>query len=480
MYKKIRILIIASILGLIALSVIQGYLIKNTYELKKKQFLFDAKHQISRIDDYSPIMDSINDIWQEYFIDLLSDYKRKRIRNNIHSNNEKNINSDVTTILDKLKKKTASLNEDYIRLYKIELAKKDLKFNIKFQKRVHAIIIKDSLSIDTIFFSDKKTPKFYLIGDSFPEKSSHRVSSSLWMTEHDFALKNDLITENLSFDLEFLTIDLMNIDGWKTILYKKMTGIFLIALLLFVFVFGLLFYSIKNLIKQKKIAEVKTDFVNNITHELKTPLATLTLATKMLSNDSIKNNTETLNTTVQTIERQNIRLQKLIDQVLDNSLGYKEIKLNKETVAINEYLNLILNDFMLSVNDTKVNIDRNFLDISDKSVISIDKFYFATAILNILENAVKYSVDEINIVIKTEIKDKLILSIKDNGIGIPKNEQKNLFEKFYRVANKDVHNIKGLGLGLYYTNQIVKAHLGTIKVISEEQIGTEFVIEIPI
>ena len=92
----------------------------------------------------------------------------------------------------------------------------------------------------------------------------------------------------------------------------------------------------------------------------------------------------------------------------------------------------------------------------------------------------KYNSDEIKIEINSKINDKFILSIKDNGIGIPKKDQQNLFEKFYRVDNKDVHNVKGLGLGLYYTNQIIKAHSGDIKVISEEQKGTEFVIEIPL
>ena len=302
------------------------------------------------------------------------------------------------------------------------------------------------------------------------------------MTEHDYEHKLDeKMNINQQFYLRFETTDYMNINGWKKIVLKRMYGIFAIALSLFLFVFGLLYYSIKNLIKQKKIADVKTDFVNNITHELKTPLATLTLATKMLSNNTVKQNEIVLNQTVQTIERQNKRLQKLIDQVLDNSLGYQEIKLKKEEVKINDYLNTVLDDFLLSVKDKNVSIKRDFTKSNiqnlTSNILKIDKFYFTTAILNILENAVKYNGNEIKI--NSQIKDKFTLSIKDNGIGISKKEQKNLFEKFYRVANKDVHNVKGLGLGLYYTNQIIKAHSGEIKVNSEEQKGTEFVIEIP-
>jgi signal transduction histidine kinase len=339
----------------------------------------------------------------------------------------------------------------------------------------------DSIIKDTLF-SDTHLGKFYLIGDKFDYKKGHRVSNALWLTDHDYEFKRDdkTITDQ-TFYLEFESTDYMNIDGWKKIVLKRMYGIFSIALLLFLFVFGLLYYSIKNLIKQKKIADVKTDFVNNITHELKTPLATLTLATKMLSTDSVKKNKSILDQTVQTVERQNKRLQKLIDQVLDNSLGYQEIKLKKEEVNINDYLNTIIDDFLLSVATKDVEIKRDFSSLAPRSVeMKIDKFYFTTAILNILENAVKYNDGEIKITINSHINDKFfILSIKDNGVGISKSNQKNLFEKFYRVDNKDVHNVKGLGLGLYYTNQIVKAHQGNIKVFSEERKGTEFIIELP-
>lgn len=484
MNKKIRILILASVLGLIALSLIQGYLIKNTYQLKKEQFLYETKKKVARLDDYSPIIDSINDIWQEYFIDLLIDFKKKQINNKIQFQNEKNLQSKeiANNILTKLVKKTDSLNESYVKIYTKELIKSDLKFDIKFQKKVQTIIIKDSLVIDTIFFSGKKSDKFHLIGDHFKEESGHRVSNSLWMTEHDFEQGDGINKEQLSFDLEFLTIDFMNIDGWKSIVLKRMIGVFSLAILLFLFVFSLLFYSIKSLIKQKKIAEIKTDFVNNITHELKTPLATLTLATKMLSTDSVKKNEVVLNQTVHTIERQNIRLQKLIDQVLDNSLGYKEIKLKKETIHIIDYINLIIDDFLLSISNKNIEIIRSFSNSESlkNKTISIDKFYFTTAIFNILENAVKYNDNDIKIIINSEINDSFILSIKDNGIGISKVAQKNLFEKFYRVANKDVHNVKGLGLGLYYTNQIAKAHKGVIKVNSEEGNGTDFIIKIPL
>nr|WP_254453219.1 HAMP domain-containing sensor histidine kinase [Winogradskyella undariae] len=252
----------------------------------------------------------------------------------------------------------------------------------------------------------------------------------------------------------------------------------MLSLLIFCFVFGLLYYSIKNLITQKKIADIKTDFVNNITHELKTPLTTLSLASEMLKNPLVKKDSQHFDATINTIERQNKRLQKLIDQVLSNSLGYKEIKLIKKPVEIEAYLNTVLDDFSLIPYTKNVTLNRVFL--AKNKVIKIDKFYITTALLNILENAVKYSNDNCVITFNAEIDSDLKISITDHGIGISEENHKHLFDKFYRVEDKALHNVKGLGLGLYYSNQIVKAHHGTITVKSEKDIKTTFVITLPI
>ncbi len=316
-----------------------------------------------------------------------------------------------------------------------------------------------------------------MLGDDFTKEEGHKVSSSLWLTDHTFDREINGEKKLITFNLQFETEDRMNIDGWEKIVLGKMTSLLVLSIIIFLFVFGLLYYSIKNLITQKKIADIKTDFVNNITHELKTPLATLTLSTKMLKKREVLEQTAIVENTVNTIERQNIRLQKLIDEVLNNSLGYQEINLNKEIVNANDYLTMIIDDFQLSLAsesftfNKKINTDKN---------IKIDTFYFTTAILNILENAVKYGKENLEIDISANVDDYFKLSIKDNGIGIPKKEIKFLFDKFYRVGNKEVHNVKGLGLGLYYTKQIIKAHKGEIFVESEVGRGTVFTIQIPL
>jgi signal transduction histidine kinase len=175
------------------------------------------------------------------------------------------------------------------------------------------------------------------------------------------------------------------------------------------------------------------------------------------------------------IERQSKRLQNLTDQVFKNTSHYQQIQLKKEMVIMHDYLNTLLNDFSISANN--IVIVRQ-LEIETTTVL-LDKFYFTTAILNLLENAVKYNRNGVEIFVNANSSDKFVISIQDNGIGISEKNQVHLFEKFFRVGNQKVHNVKGLGLGLYYTSQIVKAHGGEIRIESKENKGAEFIIEIP-
>lgn len=461
MIKKIHRLIIASILGLIALSVIQGYLIRNTYILEKESFINKANKTISRIDDYTPAVDSINEAWQNLFIRTLDKYKAKFIKKE--------------EVLKRLRKITDSLNSSFIREYNKELATKNLKYDLKFHKIVKNIVLYDSVQKDTIFKENKKIP-YRLLGVQFNHKGEHQISNSLWHTERSGTITVNDEKRKVAYELNFETQDYMNIDGWQRIILSNMSLLLILSIVIFAFVIGLLYYSIKSLITQKKIADIKTDFVNNITHELKTPLATLSLATKILKKEPTIVTSETADATINTIERQNKRLQKLIDQVLNNSLGYREIELKKEKVVLNDYLHTVLDDFLISVNEKDVIIDRS-INVNN-NVVLIDKFFFTTALYNILENAIKYNKESVKINFTATSEKNFKIIIEDNGIGIlPENKQL-IFDKFFREGNKEIHNVKGLGLGLYYTNQIILAHKGTIQVESVKEKGAKFIIEV--
>jgi signal transduction histidine kinase len=233
--------------------------------------------------------------------------------------------------------------------------------------------------------------------------------------------------------------------------------------------------AIKALIKQKKVSDIKTDFINNITHELKTPLTTLAISTKILERKDIRDNEIHFNSILNTISRQNNRLQSLIDQVLANSLDENEMEMQKEKISTEPFLNAIIEDFRIAY--PKVKIETHFA--TSETVLVLDKFHLTTAILNVLENAVKYGSN--TIVIKTTLQqNQFNLSIQDDGIGISKNKHSLLFDKFYRVEQGNLHNSKGLGLGLYYVDQIIKAHQGSIAVMSDLGKGAKFFISIPV
>lgn len=464
MKKKIRLLIIASIIGLIGLSFVQGYLINNTYKLNKDAFLEDTKRSIFRFDNNRPDFDSIYDTIGEHIVQRLVDYKLNRLPKD--------------KFFEGLDKVQDSLNNRFIELYQNAFIDLEVSHPIKFQKRLKSIIILDSIANDTILFRPKKTETLFMLGESFSLENAYGINNSQTTTDIERSYLDNGESKIINIEFQVVMQDYFSISGWETKALNRMVSTLVISLLIFIFVIGLLYYSIESLITQKKIAEVKTDFINNITHELKTPLATLALSTKMLKRKEISSNPIQLKNTVNTIDRQTDRLQKLVDEVLNNSIGYKDIKLEKELININELLMTILDDFQIAIEQRAIVLNRDLLN--EDILVNLDQFYFTTAILNILENAVKYNTEPLTISLSAKIHQDLIITITDNGVGIPKKHQMSIFEKFYRASEKEIHNVKGLGLGLYYTNQIIKAHKGSIEAESSEGKGAKFIIKLPL
>lgn len=457
---KFKGLVLVSILTLIALIGIQGYLIYNTYELKKKTFSIDARLAISKV-YYTKEVDSIMWLYRNEFFDHLEAYKNGKITKQ--------------DALNQLKEKVRKINPGFLSVYKKGMEAEIPGVNIKFKKLVSNISMTDSLGNTDTLFSEKNLDTILLLGENFSPKNATLITYSNWQQDHEF-LNNG---NPDFFNLNFKTSIYMDVLNWNSVLAKELSGVLILSCLLFLFVVGLLYYSIQNLMKQKRVAEIKTDFINNITHELKTPLSTLSLATKTLTSEHAKGNAEIVDGAIQVIDRQNTRLQKLIDQVLQSSLGYQQIQLSKEAFNGSTFLNELLDDYMLSITSSEITLKRNIE--STGIAIEADKFYLSTAIINILNNAIKYGGTKLTINYGVEKKDSShFITIQDNGIGILPKYQKYIFEKFFRVSEKDKHNYKGLGLGLYYTKQIINAHGGTISVESEANKGSVFIIKIPI
>lgn len=460
MKNKIPLLITASLLGLLALSGIQGYLINNTYKLKKGTFLDQVTGRYAGVEDYSESLDSVEAIWFNELKQLIIQH------------HEGTLSGD--SVIPEARSFARSLDDSYAAAYRNYMPDAAEDADFKFQKRLASLVVFNPLGIDTLL-ADLPGNSVLLVGEEFKEGLWHRIGRSTSQTS--VSLDDDYKPGDEIEVIRYVVVtdNLVNTGSWHSKILAEMKGLLLASVLIFVLVFGLLYYSIKNLITQKKIAEVKTDFVNNITHEFKTPLATLSIATKLLAEETIPARSREV---VSVIERQNARLQKLTDQVVNNALSYREIELKKEWVIAETYLSTLLDDFLLTSDATDFTLER---DISlGTRKIELDRFYMTSALLNILGNAVKYNQPPVTILVSAAMAEDLVLRIADNGRGIPAAHLPHLFDKFYRVGNREVHDVKGLGLGLYFANQVVRAHGGNLSVESTEGQGCCFTIRLPL
>ena len=239
-------------------------------------------------------------------------------------------------------------------------------------------------------------------------------------------------------------------------------------------------FTIWYMLHQKRSNEIKNDFINNMTHELKTPVASISLASQMLSDSAVSKSPQMLEHISKIIRDETKRLTFLVDKVLQMSIFEgKNIKIELQENNINEIIQTITENYSLKVHSKGGNLYTELH--AHNAFVDIDEMHFANIIYNLLDNAVKYSREGTPIIITISTwneKDKLFISIEDNGIGIKKEYLKHIFDKFYRVPTGNRHDIKGFGLGLSYVKKIIKLHKGNIKVESEPNIGTKFVIEL--
>ncbi|VXB65639.1 Two-component sensor histidine kinase [Flavobacterium sp. 9AF] len=251
--------------------------------------------------------------------------------------------------------------------------------------------------------------------------------------------------------------------------------------ILFTLIIVLTFSSALNqLITQKQISEIKTDFINNMTHEFKTPIATINLALDAIKNPKIIEDKDKVQRYLQMIKDENKRMHAQVENVLRISkLEKKELDISKEPMDILNIIDNAIEHISLIVEDRSGQIKKH-ID-AKRSTILLNEVHFTNVLVNILDNAVKYSPGAPVIDIYVEnIKDYIVIKIKDQGSGMSKVAQKRVFEKFYREHTGDLHNVKGHGLGLAYVKQIVEDHNGQIYVESEKGKGSVFVLKMPL
>ncbi|MCU0392649.1 MAG: HAMP domain-containing histidine kinase [Thermoflexibacter sp.] len=261
---------------------------------------------------------------------------------------------------------------------------------------------------------------------------------------------------------------------WQSIYIRIIASIFLIVI-------SLLCYGLaaRLLHKQKKLEEMKNNFINNVSHELKTPIATITFAIANIENEEVLQNPTLIKQFTKVIKDENKRLNTQVEKVLQAAIiDQKALELKREIVNIHQIISQLSDAYQLKIG--KIGSIKKNLDAVKYEIMG-DSFHLSNVISNLLDNAVKYSHENIEIEINTQSSDKtLLISISDKGLGISKEQQKLIFEKFYRVPTGNLHHVKGFGLGLSYVREIIEQHKGSIKVESKLGKGSKFLLELPL
>ena len=300
----------------------------------------------------------------------------------------------------------------------------------------------------------------------------------------DYAYDSEKIYSRLLFEndppakMGFVNIFFPTLDNYifSSVRFMIPSIIFTLVLLVtFIFTIYIIF-------RQKKLTEIKNDFINNMTHEFKTPISTISLAAQMLNDPAVGKSPAMFKHISGVINDETKRLRFQVEKVLQMSMFERQkATLKMKEVDANELINGVINTFQLKVEKYNGTLDAE-LNAEDP-IVYVDEMHFTNVIFNLLDNAVKYKKPEGDLKLKVRTwneSGKLHISIEDNGIGIKKENLKKIFDKFYRVHTGNLHDVKGFGLGLAYVKKIITDHKGTIRAESELNVGTRFIIVLPL
>lgn len=271
--------------------------------------------------------------------------------------------------------------------------------------------------------------------------------------------------------LHFPDTDLFLQRNTKLYTYMSLFLILVIAVMFFI--------SLRTIANQRKLDQMKTEFINNMTHEIKTPISTIGLACEMLQDETISQDADSRSNFIGIISDENQRMRVLVETILQSAkMSNKNFSINLKQTDMNAIINKVEQSFKLTLANRGGSIT-TMLE-AEPSTILADELHLTNLVYNLVDNGIKYSTDAPHITVSTALDGgNFILKVKDEGIGISKADQKHVFEKFYRVSTGNVHNVKGFGIGLNYVAQVVRLHHGHISLDSEPGHGSTFTISLP-
>ncbi len=293
---------------------------------------------------------------------------------------------------------------------------------------------------------------------------------------HDEAFQARMFPNDMVPNQHFLTLLFPN---QKLYVFKTL-WVMLLASMLFITIVILTFIkTIQTIFRQKQLNEIKNDFISNMTHELKTPISTISLACEAISDPDVDKNPQRINNFVGMIRDENRRLGLLVENVLKSAvLDRGEVRMHRDEIDLHELMKDVVKNIQIQASSRGGYIATKLE--AKQCIIKADKVHFANIIYNLLDNAIKYSSGSPEVTLSTSSTNKgITIKVADKGLGINKDDQKKIFEKFYRVPTGNVHNVKGFGLGLSYVKAIVEKHDGIINLESTLGKGSIFTIFIP-
>src|SRR6185436_4322814 len=242
------------------------------------------------------------------------------------------------------------------------------------------------------------------------------------------------------------------------------------------------YLTVRTMLRQTKLGDIKNDFINNMTHEFKTPIATISLAVDAMKNEKVIQDRDKIKYFSTIIKEENQRMNRQVETILKASqLEKQEAEVNLKPVHVQEIIKDVVDNFTLQLEDKQGRIDLSLGASSD--LVNADEVHFSNLVNNLIDNAVKYAREDVPPVIRISTQSNaknFIFRIEDNGIGMTKETLKRIFERFYRAHTGNIHNVKGFGLGLSYVETMVEAHEGSIKAESTLGKGSTFTIELPL
>jgi len=354
---------------------------------------------------------------------------------------------------------------------------------------------------DDIYVQDYITSNIdYLSNEEVKESIDNQLKNNNIELDFEYALIHNqlgfpvLISQSYGFDfnVDLATLPQISMDrAGKITLYiklseprnyvvKRASWLITTSIMLTLMIFASFIMIIYMLFKQKKVGEIKSDFINNMTHEFKTPLATISLAVDALNTEKVQTQMDKIKYFTSIIKDETQRLNKQVQKILEAAKTERDnIELNLQPLRIHKYIQNAVKASEINIIEKNGVIETNLLAKND--MIEGDEVHISNIIYNLIDNAIKYSKENLKIKISTHnTKSNIVIRVEDNGIGMTKETMSHVFEKFYRAHTGNVHNVKGFGLGLSYVKTVVTAHKGKIKVESMLGKGSTFIVELPI